>query len=71
MRIAFIVNRFPALSESFVLKQIVGLLDMGHDVEIFAEENPKMSMGRVHTSKPRAHFFYISGGTWFVNHESI
>ena len=40
MRIAFIVRQFPALSESFVLKQIVGLLDCGHNVQIFAELNP-------------------------------
>jgi colanic acid/amylovoran biosynthesis glycosyltransferase len=37
MKIAFIVSRFPALSETFILNQITGLLDMGHDVEIFAE----------------------------------
>jgi colanic acid/amylovoran biosynthesis glycosyltransferase len=36
MRIAFIVGRFPALSETFILRQITGLLDRGHDVEIFA-----------------------------------
>ncbi len=36
MRIAFIVDMFPALSETFVLNQITGLLDLGHSVEIFA-----------------------------------
>mgnify|MGYP006928203217 CR=1 FL=1 len=36
MRIAMIVDRFPALSETFVLDQITGLLDLGHEVEIFA-----------------------------------
>jgi colanic acid/amylovoran biosynthesis glycosyltransferase len=41
MRIAFIVRQFPAMSESFVLKQIVGLLDCGHDVQIFAELDPR------------------------------
>lgn len=35
MKIAFIVSSFPKLSETFVLDQITGLLDMGHDVEIF------------------------------------
>jgi colanic acid/amylovoran biosynthesis glycosyltransferase len=38
--IAFIVRRFPTLSESFILRQIVGLLEAGHDVQIFAEKNP-------------------------------
>jgi colanic acid/amylovoran biosynthesis glycosyltransferase len=36
MKIAFIVNKFPAISETFVLNQITGLMDMGHQVEIFA-----------------------------------
>lgn len=40
MRIAFIVRQFPALSESFILKQIVGLLQKGHNVHIFAESDP-------------------------------
>lgn len=37
MRIAFIVSTFPKLSETFILSQITGLLDMGHDVRIFSE----------------------------------
>jgi len=41
MKIAFIVTTFPTLSETFILDQITGLLDMGHDVEIFAQTNPK------------------------------
>ena len=40
MKIAFIVNGFPTLSETFILNQITGLLDLGHDVEIFAQINP-------------------------------
>ena len=36
MKIAFIVNKFPAVSETFILNQITGLMDMGHQVEIFA-----------------------------------
>jgi colanic acid/amylovoran biosynthesis glycosyltransferase len=36
MKIAFIVGQFPALSETFVLNQITGLIDRGHDVEVFA-----------------------------------
>jgi colanic acid/amylovoran biosynthesis glycosyltransferase len=34
MRIAVVVDRFPVLSETFVLSQITGLLDRGHDVDI-------------------------------------
>ena len=36
LRIAFFVHEFPALSETFVLNQITGLLDLGHNVTIFA-----------------------------------
>ncbi|MEM7796535.1 MAG: glycosyltransferase [Cyanobacteria bacterium P01_C01_bin.118] len=37
MRIAFLVNNFPMLSETFVLNQITGLLDRGHDVDIYTQ----------------------------------
>lgn len=37
MRIAFIVSTFPKLSETFILSQVTGLLDMGHDVRVFSE----------------------------------
>lgn len=36
MKIAFVVGQFPALSETFILSQITGLLDRGHEVSIFA-----------------------------------
>ena len=36
MKIAFIVNQFPLLSETFILNQITGLIDRGHEVDIFA-----------------------------------
>jgi colanic acid/amylovoran biosynthesis glycosyltransferase len=37
MRIAFIVGEFPLLSETFIIDRITGLLDRGHDVEIFGQ----------------------------------
>lgn len=37
MRIAFIVTTFPALSQTFILNQITGLIDRGHEVDIFAD----------------------------------
>jgi colanic acid/amylovoran biosynthesis glycosyltransferase len=36
MRIAYFVDCFPLISETFVLEQITGMLDRGHDVVIFA-----------------------------------
>jgi colanic acid/amylovoran biosynthesis glycosyltransferase len=37
MRIAFLLHQFPALSETFVLRQIAGMVELGNDVHIFAE----------------------------------
>jgi len=37
MRIAVVMSTFPALSETFILNQITGLIDRGHDVDIYAE----------------------------------
>ena len=45
MRIAFIVSTFPALSQTFILNQITGLIDRGHTVDIYAvqsDNNPRM-----------------------------
>jgi colanic acid/amylovoran biosynthesis glycosyltransferase len=36
MKIAFVVSQFPALSETFILNQITGLIDRGHEVDIYA-----------------------------------
>lgn len=38
MKIAFIVSLFPTLSETFILNQITGLIQRGHDVDIYAAE---------------------------------
>ena len=46
MRIAFIVNEFPALSQTFVLNQITGLIDRGHKVDIYA--NKPANQSRIH-----------------------
>jgi len=40
MRIAIFVGSFPLISETFILHQITGLIDLGHDVDIFAENKP-------------------------------
>ena len=36
MRIAMVAGVFPTLSETFVLNNVTGLLDLGHDVRIIA-----------------------------------
>ena len=40
MRIAFLVHRFPVVSETFILRQIAGLIDVGHEVDVFSERSP-------------------------------
>jgi len=40
MKIAFIVSAFPVLSETFILNQITGLIDLGHEVDIFVSGKP-------------------------------
>lgn len=37
LRIAMFVACFPVVSETFILRQITGLLDLGHNVQIFAD----------------------------------
>ena len=41
MRIAFLLHSFPVVSETFILGQITGLLDLGHDVHIYAQRRPQ------------------------------
>lgn len=37
MRIAFVVGHFPKLSETFILNQVTGLIERGHQVDIYSE----------------------------------
>ena len=41
MKIAFLVSHFPLLSETFILNQIIGLIQLGHTVDIYAYEPGK------------------------------
>jgi colanic acid/amylovoran biosynthesis glycosyltransferase len=38
MKIAFVVGPFPKPSETFILNQMTGLIDRGHDLDIYASE---------------------------------
>ena len=40
MRVAMFVGSFPLISETFILRQITGLIELGHEVDIFAENRP-------------------------------
>lgn len=43
MRIAFLVDTFPVISETFIVNQIVGLINRGHDIHIYAKNRGNMS----------------------------
>jgi colanic acid/amylovoran biosynthesis glycosyltransferase len=36
VRVAFLLGRFPELSETFLVRQMAGILDAGHDVDVYA-----------------------------------
>jgi colanic acid/amylovoran biosynthesis glycosyltransferase len=44
MKIAFFMNVFPLLSETFILNQITGLIDLGYQVDIYAGRIEKQSI---------------------------
>lgn len=44
MRIAFLVGVFPKISETFILNQITGLLDRGHEIDIYAVKRGVVSV---------------------------
>ena len=49
MRIAYIMGRFPVISETFILNQIAGAIDRGNEVDIFAlQGTPIESTDKVH-----------------------
>src|SRR5436190_16770273 len=43
LRIAMFLGSFPVISETFILRQITGLIDLGHSVDIFANSRPDAS----------------------------
>jgi colanic acid/amylovoran biosynthesis glycosyltransferase len=43
MRVALFLTNFPNLSETFLLNQITGLMDLGVDTDIFASASPSQS----------------------------
>lgn len=65
MNIAFIVGKFPKISESYIINQITGLLDLGHEVEIFAQSRP--AEDKIHPDVEKyklmehTHYFVLPG----------
>lgn len=48
MRIAVVVTSFPSLSQTFVLGQITGLIDRGHEVDIYSASSEPEVGGAEH-----------------------
>ena len=53
MKIAFLLQSFPCISETFILNQIIGLVDLGCDVRIFAFSKPNEHKQHSNISKYR------------------
>lgn len=66
MRIAFLLNFFPRTSETFILNQIVGLIERGHTVDIFARypdiDDPIHSDVKKYQLIERTHYLAIARG---------
>lgn len=37
LRIAWFIGKFPVVSETFILRQVTGLLDLGHEVDVYSD----------------------------------
>ena len=48
MKIAFFVAHFPVLSEPFILNQIVGMIERGHEIHIYSLDGPPADTSKVH-----------------------
>jgi colanic acid/amylovoran biosynthesis glycosyltransferase len=48
LRIAMFVSCFPVVSETFILRQIKGLLELGHEVDIYADTRGELD-GPLHS----------------------
>lgn len=62
MKIAFIVGAFPALSETFILNQITGLIDLGHEVDIYSRM--ASSQDKVHSDVDK---YKLYARTYYLN----
>lgn len=68
MRIAFLVDWFPNLSETFILNQITGLLDRGNQVDVYASgpSNQPVQHADVETYDLLRHTFYHGDSAEFM-----
>jgi colanic acid/amylovoran biosynthesis glycosyltransferase len=55
MRIAIVLLYFPVLSETFILNQITGLINRGHEVDIYAYRPDPENFTKVHHEVEKYH----------------
>jgi colanic acid/amylovoran biosynthesis glycosyltransferase len=48
MKVAYFVAHFPVLSEPFILNQIAGTIERGHEVDIYSLDGPPEDTSKVH-----------------------
>jgi colanic acid/amylovoran biosynthesis glycosyltransferase len=48
MKVAFLVAHFPVLSEPFIINQIVGVIERGHEVDIYSLDGMPQDTSKVH-----------------------
>jgi colanic acid/amylovoran biosynthesis glycosyltransferase len=65
MRILIVVGEFPAISETFVLDQITGLMDLGHQVDVLARQprSEKMVHSQVEQYQLNKNVYYAYTGS--------
>ena len=61
LRVAFIVNHFPLLSETFILNQITGLIERGHQVDIYT-----CTPGDLHKVHPDVEKYCLLERTYYL-----
>lgn len=54
MRVAILIGHFPVISETFVLRQLTGLIDLGQDVRIFADWAPDAAERQIWADWPES-----------------
>jgi colanic acid/amylovoran biosynthesis glycosyltransferase len=68
VRIAFIVGGFPLISETFILNQITGLIDLGHQVDVFARRRSRDRASHPDVERygllARTHWFELPSTRW-------
>ncbi|BAY30092.1 glycosyltransferase [Nostoc carneum NIES-2107] len=55
MKVAFFVAHFPVLSEPFILNQIVGTIERGHDVDIYSLDGYPEDLSKLHPAVKKYH----------------